>query len=226
MFDADPPPDNDPAGEPNWRAAQLAILRELNELNMRLARAVVARAEAAAALQAEPAGAEPMASRAPDPSLALSRLGRAVRLTLAMEARLREAATGATAKRPRTLDDILADDDVRRGARIQFVRMGVGDALEAALGWPEAHERPDGRDREDLMDDIVDRVNALPDEIFNEVPMGVLIDRLCAEFDLEPNAKTLGDANDHHTWRGRNLPPHEPRPPDDADPDQVLESSS
>jgi hypothetical protein len=42
--------------EPDWRAEHLAMLRELAELNMRLARAVVAQAEAAAEQRVEPDG--------------------------------------------------------------------------------------------------------------------------------------------------------------------------
>jgi hypothetical protein len=223
---APPSPDQPCAqcgGKADWRAEQLAILRELNDLNMRLARAVVARVEAASEPDAEPI------AHTPDPSLALSRLGRAVRLTLAMEAKLRGDQAGAgeaKASRPKTVDDILGDEPRRRAASVGFARMVVADAMEEAVGWPEAHERPDDFDREDLLDDIAERVNALSDDILHDVPIGVLIDRLCAEFNLEPDPKHLGDPEDHHIWRGWELPPHVPEPLGEAEQEEALELSS
>jgi hypothetical protein len=114
-----------------------------------------------------------------------------------------------------------------RAVSVGFARMVVADAMEEAVGWPEAHERPDAFDREDLLDDIAERVNAVSDDILHDEPIGVLIERLCAAFNLEVDPKRLGDPEDHHLWPGWGLPPHKNEPPDeDAEAEEALEPSS
>ena len=212
----------------DWRAEHLVMLRELAELNMRLARAVVAQAEEAAERRAEP-DAEP-APRAPDPSLALSRLGRAVRLTLAMEARVRgeadgaaQAAAGAEAVR----QEKHASDDALRASTILGNREWVTEALETAveLAPREVLEGRDPPDRESLLEDVLDRIDDLSDDILFDVPQGVLIERLCAEFGLDPDPDTMADRDEDRLWRGWDLPPREAAPPD-APQDEALELSS
>jgi len=217
------------AGAEDWRADQIAILRELNDLNMRLARAVVARAEAAAEQAAEP-DERPAAHARPDPSLALARLGRAVRLTLAMEARLRgdEADAGAAEHTPRRETDGQRVDggDGARSSHITIKRWLVAEALqEAALcGDREAGDAPE---REEVLGDIFERINGLSDDIIYDVPKSVLIDRLGAELDLAFDAETPEEKRDLQLWRGWELPPHEPEPPDeDAHEESALELSS
>jgi len=213
----------------DWRAEHLAMLRELAELNMRLARAVVAQAEEAAERRAEPDG-EP-APRTPDPSLALSRLGRAVRLTLAMEARVRgeadgaaQAAAGAEAVR----QEKHASDDARRASTILGNREWVTEALETAveLAPREALEGRDPPDRESLLEDVLGRIDGLSDDVLFDVPQGVLIERLCAEFGLDPDPDTMADRDEDRLWRGWNLPPPAPAPAESAAQEQALELSS
>src|SRR5579872_3557516 len=97
-FDRDPSPDWGPPREPDddlddaeedaakLRAAErFAMLRELAETGMEMARAL--RLEARAVVEAEPVGGEPPRSVA-DLVLAFSRVARAVRQTLALETRL------------------------------------------------------------------------------------------------------------------------------------------
>jgi len=39
------------------------------------------------------------------------------------------------------------------------------------------------------------------------VPEGVLIERLCAEFGLDPDPDVMADRDENKLWRGWNLPP-------------------
>jgi hypothetical protein len=215
-------------GEPDWRAEHLAMLRELAELNMRLARAVVAQAEEAAERRAEP-DSEP-APREPDPSLALSRLGRAVRLTLAMEARVRGQADGVadTANAETTRQDELADKGTDRAATIDSNRAFITETLEEAveLAPRESLQARDTPDREGLLEDLLDRIDGLSDDILFDVPEGVLIERLCAEFGLDPDPDTIADRDEDKLWRGWTLPPLDPAPHEPADQEQALELSS
>jgi hypothetical protein len=210
-------------GVDDWRAEQLAILRELNALNMRLARAVVARAEAAAEPDAEPT------AHAPDPSLALTRLGRAVRLTLAMEARLRsEVQEPAEAKAERSQETGAdpRDPASNKSAHISIKRWLIADALQEAAEEANDREAGDAPEREDLPGDIIERINGLSDDVLFDVPKGVLLDRLGAEFGLGFEPETVEERRELQLWRGWELPPHEPEPPDEAEREEALELSS
>ena len=217
-----------PSPEPDWRAEHLAMLRELAELNMRLARAVVARAEAATEQPAEP-DAAPTPSAA-DPALALSRLGRAVRLTLAMEAKLRTDAQDAAEARATPQPQVDAsplDPAGNRGPHITIKRWLVAEALREAAEAAEDQETGDAPEREDLFGDIIERINGLSDDVLYDVPKSVLIDRLGAELGLAFETDTDEEARDLKLWRGWDLPPHDPGPPDeDAPQDQAFELSS
>ena len=227
---ATPPPSDQPCahcgGAEDWRADQLAILRELNDLNMHLARVVVATAEAAAQPRDE-ADAQPAPSAA-DPSLALSRLGRAVRLTLAMEARLRGEAQGA-ADAVRTARTAREDAVAReRSLSVESAREFIAETLEGAveLAPREVLEERDTPDRERLLEDVFDRIDGLSDDILFDVPEGVLIERLCAEFGLDRDPDTIADRYEDKLWKGWSLPPAEPSASPDAPKEPALELSS
>ena len=219
---AAPSPDRD---APDWRAEHLAMLRELAELNMRLARTIVAQAEATTA-EPDTAPTPPAA----DPALALSRLGRAVRLTLAMEAKLRSDAQGAPGARATPqphADTAPLDPAGNRGPHITIKRWLVAEALREAAEAAEDHETGDAPDREDLFGDIIERINGLSDDVLYDVPKSVLIDRLGAELNLAFETDTEEEVRDLRLWRGWDLPPHDPGPPDeDAPQDQAFELSS
>jgi hypothetical protein len=131
------------AGSPtdDWAEQHVRMLRELAELGMELARAMArqALAEADGAQPVEQADGRPRC----DPGLAFSRIARAVRLTLALEARTREGAAAArrtpdaaeaAARRVRArLHALLATP---RGPRAAEVHRVVEQAFEASIPTP------------------------------------------------------------------------------------------
>ncbi len=111
-------------------AVQLAILRDLNALGMRMARALCEEVEARE---------ETPQRRAGDPALMISRIARAVRLSLALETRLLE---GAQAQRGRDVAEAGRRREAERSTRIerrQGVRLLVEDAID--IEGPQDQER-------------------------------------------------------------------------------------
>ena len=162
----------------------MRVLEELAEIGMQLARAV--RDEAL----------EAPTERAAELALTFSRVARAVRQTVALEARLaRDAETQA---------QDAADRRERRaaGERFDLVRRRkaqVRDVVERAIESDAADS-----DREHLLDDLYERLeDDLYDADFAEQPVGELIARIC---------KDLGVAVDPGLWADEawGLPP--PRP--------------
>ena len=162
----------------------MRVLEELAEIGMQLARAV--RDEAL----------EAPTERAAELALTFSRVARAVRQTVALEARLaRDAETQA---------QDAADRRERRaaGERFDLIRRRkaqVRDVVERAI-----ETDPADNDRERLLDDLYERLeDDLYDADFAEQPVGELIARIC---------KDLGVAVDPGLWADEawGLPP--PRP--------------
>jgi signal recognition particle GTPase len=159
----------------------IRVLEELAEIGMQLARAV--RDEA---LEAPP-------ERAAELALTFSRVARAVRQTVALEARLaRDAETQA---------QDAADRRERRaaGERVDLIRRRkaqVRDAVERAIETDAADS-----DREHLLDDLYERLeDDLYDADFAEQPLGEMIARICRD---------LGVAVDPGLWADEawGLPP-------------------
>jgi hypothetical protein len=135
---------------------------------------------------------------------------------------LAQVAAGAEAAR----QEKRASDGAHRASTIHGNREAITEALETAveLAPREALEERDAPDRESLLEDVLDRIDGLSDDILFDVPEGVLIERLCAEFGLDPDPDTMADRGEDRLWRGWNLPPHEPTT--DPPQDQALELSS
>jgi hypothetical protein len=157
----------DPAAERTER--HLQMLQELGELGMRLARAVTE--------QAVETAAEPDR----DLGLVFSRIARAVRQTIALEAKLaedRRKAETETAERRAT--------ETRRRAvdRKTKVRLLVERVLDAEA---------DGSDAENLFYDLGERLETDYDDAdFAERPIGELVQRIC---------KDLGVTADPSLWQ-------------------------
>jgi len=147
-FAPDDGPEDAPSGEAGRAARRLALLAELAETGMDLARAVHRQATGEAQDGSPPA----------DPALAFSRISRAVRLTLALEARIEADRAAATAARPpRPPDGERAVDKLMRrllGPRPWPQDDLDGEDAEASDpcendGGGEACERPDAETEAD-----------------------------------------------------------------------------
>ena len=162
-------PSRDPSQDP--AALRLAMLHELAEIGMRLARGVERRAEAPDAAPG-------------DLGLVFSRLARAVRQTLALEARL-EGEIAARVREARAIDEVRLIRATRAAVerRAKLVRRAVGQAIEA-----EACEN----DFESLFDHLDERLaDREDDEDFLDRPLGELVARIC---------KDLGVTADLSLW--------------------------
>jgi hypothetical protein len=151
----------------------LRLLQELAELGMDIARAV--RAEAVEPAPAPEDDAAPSRFGA-DLGLVFARIARAVRQTLALEARV--AADGRQAQERRQAEEVRRRAEQRR----KDVRSYVAQAIEA-----EAAERktPDHQ-VERLLDDLDERLDDYEDAL-QEAPIGALVARICKDLGVTPD---------------------------------------
>jgi len=189
---------------------RLRVLQELREIGMKLARAlerrVVAEDEAAPVKTAEAGAAEPAARGASgrDPAVAFAQLSRAIRLTLALEAKTDEELRGLESGIVREREEKRAKADLRakvaaaewnsdREERIQGLIM---DAAEANL--------PADTDFDVLERELEERL--LEDEDFwgdPQRPMRDVVERLCKYFSVTPDWSRW----DGEGWARREDPP-------------------
>jgi len=166
---------------PDQTARHRAALQELAEIGMDLARALRRQVVEAAAVDGG-APAVPAAGGG-DPALAFSRLARAVRLTLALEARVAEVGRAAEAERAarradRRIRGLIIKDEVQAIAR---------EAIEAA-----GRERGAEVDVERLLADLDERLEDTDEaDGFADLPVGALVARICRD---------LGVAFDADAW--------------------------
>ena len=185
-----------------WR---LRMLEEIAEICMDLARIVHRQAQAAAE-SAEPAASEASevpANRAapttPDPSEAIARISRALRLTLALHGRTEEA-LGAlragiaaecearrVAARRRAAEDAAVQSHLRRGV----VEGLVFEAAEREIEDEDAMEA--------VLEALEQRLEE--DEAYQDLdqaPVREIVERLCADLELNP---------DWSQWEGEGWTP-------------------
>jgi len=209
------------------QARQLAVLQELAEIGMQMARAL--RDEALARAEAE-APAEPAPrSRfgAADPALQFSRIAKAVRQTLALETRVAEGiATARQAHEQRTVGAArLALDD-----RQDDIRGFVVQAIESEADRRELPEK----EVERLTDELDERLeDGGYDEALADGPIAELVARICFDLGLTPDWRIWDE-----DWAVQYIKDHTPDdigaerwlseyppvgggadPPDDPDPD-------
>jgi hypothetical protein len=204
----EPSPDDpeDRAEEPvgsveTLRAQQLAMLQELAEIGMQMARAV--RDEALAPV--EPADEDaptkpPSRFGSGDLGLVYSRIARAVRQTLALQIRVAE-----------DIEKVRVQGEQRRVAAIRWgmeerqreIRDYVAEAIEA-----EAVElkKPE-REVERLLDDLDERIEAGDyDDSLDDAPIGDIVARICADLGVIPD----WDLWDQHDWAIEHLKTRDP----------------
>ena len=205
---------------------QLAMLQELAEIGMQIARAV--RDEAAARAEAVDEAARPSPFGNADLGLVYSRVARAVRQTLALETRVAEDIEKARVEHERARVTALRWASEERQREI---RDYVAEAIEA-----EAVERktPE-REVERLLDDLDERIEAGDyDDTLDTAPIGELVERICADLGVIPDWDLWGDQDwvtEHlmartvagdigaDRWRYLHPPPAQPDPPAAPPPD-------
>ena len=164
-------------------AYQQAVLRELNELSMRVARAVCDEAEAAR--QAAPGDEAPPRRTTADPTLAMTRIARSVRLNLALEARLTEDAPAAEARRVDHAAERKAE--AIRGLRAKRAeadtrKSTVFEAVEIIIDF----DAPEG-ETESLLDRLEDLRDPALEARFADAPTSAWIAAICRDLDLTPD---------------------------------------
>jgi hypothetical protein len=198
-------PEEDDDDAPAWARRHLGMLVDLGDMGMVLARDLVRRVtaetEAAEAGQAE--DAPPGRAAAVDPALSFTRISRAVRLTIALEARMRrQIEAGVFGPANDDAADGDDDDDAFSGpidyeaiqrqiaARIDprslnrgkdhDIRRAVEDTIETASDDPDEVER--------LREELTERLEK--DEFFDDRiqwPISETIAMLCQDLGLDPD---------------------------------------
>ncbi|HZZ32023.1 MAG TPA: hypothetical protein VFE10_08510 [Phenylobacterium sp.] len=166
----------------------MRMLAELAEIGMDLAREVRRQALDQAA-EAPPSA---------DQALSFSRIARAVRPTVALEARLAEDRLQGPSGRP-----ILSVAERWRSARRKRqVRAIVGQVIEAEADNDYQHDR--------LLEDRNERLEDGDEEAdFADRPIGELVARICRDLDATPDGSLFEDA-DWAIEEARTRPPGSP----------------
>jgi len=185
----------------------LAVLEELTDIGMEIARALRDRV-------ADQAG-----EAAPDPGLAFSRIARAVRQTVALEARLdqeRQAAHGLAQAHAAEAQAKVAREAAYERLRGAIRKNDVRCAVEQAID-----DQADGGDVERLVTDLRERLDdesEYDDLEFNDRPIGEMVASICRDLGLtvdlslwededwaieEAQARTLGSP---YAFRRQNAP--------------------
>ena len=182
-------------------ARQLAMLHELAEIGMQIARAVRDEALARAALADE--GSPQPRSRfgGGDLGLVYGRIAKAVRQTLALETRIAEGVEKARVEQRR---GHVAAVRAAFEERQHEIRDYVAEAIEA-----EAVERQSPeREIERLLDDLDERLEAGDyDDALADAPIGDLVARICADLGVTPDWR-LWEGEDWFLEYENSLPPY------------------
>jgi hypothetical protein len=181
-------------------ARQLAMLQELAEIGLQMARAV--RDEALACVDA----AEDDAPRPPsrfgngDLGLVYSRIARAVRQTLALETRVADDSERSRVEREQRRVAALRWASEERQREI---RDYVAEAIEAEAVEKQSSER----EVERLLNDLDERIEAGDyDDRLDDAPVGELVERICADLGVIPDWNLWDD----HDWAIEHLRARDP----------------
>ena len=174
----------------------LAMLAELSEIGMRLARSLGELADTR--IEQEKKGVD-APGRSEDAAAAFDKMSQTVRRTLALEARL---AAGVKARR----EGLFAERAERRATRSAAHKTAVDDAIVDGLHDAYAADCPDA-EYHDLSDRLMEDAREYlgdADEMrgYLDRPVGETVSRLCAALGLDPEACE----SDGQTWRVRRPP--------------------
>jgi hypothetical protein len=200
---------------------RLRVLQELSEIGMRLARAlerrVLAEDEGAAEETAEAGAAGAATGR--DPAVAFSQLSRAIRLTLALEAKTDEALRALMAGVEQAREQ---DRPERARARLARIHGLVMDASRGDLR--------NEADRERLFD-LLDEQMDVEEDFYSDPqrPLRDVVERLCRYFRLAPDWSRwngegwVEDDPPSWPWAAASEPrPTDPLPPPALNPAPAL----
>ena len=184
----------------------LRILAELTEIGLDLARALRRRVEAQAKTWAD----EPPPTTERDPADAFQRLSRAVRLTVALEARVAKAlraliageVAAAETRQVETARRADAARDQRREAAGEKVLDLMAHAMEAEIDDDEALW-----DCQEALEERLEEDEAY--EGYIERPLRETVERICADLGLSPDWSLWTDDGRDEGWA---LPPSPRRP--------------
>ncbi len=181
-------------------ARHLAMLQELAEIGMQMARAVRDEALARAEAVDEDAPGPPSRFGNGDLGLIYSRIARAVRQTLALETRVAEGIEKARFERQRAH---VASVRAAFQDRQNEIRDYVAEAIEA-----EAAERKSSdREVERLLDDLDERLeDGVYDDALADAPIGDLVARICDDLGVIPDWALWDD----HAWAIEHLRSRDP----------------
>jgi hypothetical protein len=159
-------------------ARRLVVLQDLTEAGMEIVAALRVEAQALSRGEAEPGA--PGARGSSDLALTFSRVARAVRQTLALEARfVREHLTGELRSRtagPKASPQ--ARMEAERESNLDTIRSVVVEAIEAEGFEPEETER--------LFNDARERLQDNEDELADR-PVGAIIAEICGALGFQPD---------------------------------------
>jgi hypothetical protein len=176
---------SDPEAPEDRAERHLAVLRELAGIGMDLARKVQRQADQSDTVPAELV-------------LTFSRIARAVRQTVALEARL--ADDRLTRRRK-----VEADERAERYARGRARKAAVKDIVERVI------DAGDGHDTERLLDDLDERLDDPSDDAdFAERPLGELVAAICRDLGVTLDW-SLFEAEDWAISADPAAPPGVPR---------------
>lgn len=173
-------------------ARQLAMLQELAEIGMQMARAVRDEALAPGEPASDEASKPPSRFGTGDLGLVYSRIARAVRQTVALETRVADDSQKASVVRERRR---IAAVHWAAHERRNEIRGYVTEAIEAQA----VERRFADHEVERLLDDLDDRLEA--GDVLGEAPVGELVARICADLGVIPDWSLWED----HPWAAEQL---------------------
>ena len=169
-------------------AERLAMLRALAEIGMSVARAVGRRAEAIAAEAGEDTKDAP--AKTDDLALAFARVSRAVRLTLALEARMEGEASETAREAARGQEIVRAAKEAGERARIAD-KLEKFEDIAKELIEAEAGADQDAAERlYEVLDERLDEIEV--DELMGR-PMAELVAAICRDLGIAPDWRDFED---------------------------------
>jgi hypothetical protein len=177
----------------------MAMLRRLAQIGMALAERLQVEVMDGTAAQA-----------GVDPGLAFSRIARAVRLTLALQARFEDDHQAPESWRAKARAD-RASEYLSRCGRGQMLKDEARD-LAGQVIRAEARERGDDSEVERLLDAVDERLNEHGDADLADHLLDELVKQICRDLGVPFDAERWFDEDGEPLWEDDDDPPERPNP--------------